>query len=332
MIEPNTNLKSNSDIVCPQFFNIDDVSFTFSVSEAGRCFALKALERFYGRGKVKINPVVEFRPIESDNNYKKLIHFYERRRLCHLGNGAHAKKQLRFMFCSNPICENGEKIRNPFRVQFNPNRLQRDGLIEMCKILNHIFGPHSHEIIPGSRVTRYDLCVDLNEEFNLNKFFIYIPWFENSSNQYVSSKKLFSGVTIGVNRRLCRMYDKELQRTGISSGTLGNRCWHRLEIQIRNSGCSLASLSADEALRVFDRIEFISQLFLDDPYFSDEFKRVVRREGINSALTKMRASGKKKELVRRRLRLYRVENPFKLEADVNLQVDGLAKFLGSLLL
>ncbi|MCP5274864.1 MAG: hypothetical protein H6936_08465 [Burkholderiales bacterium] len=186
-----------------------------------------------------------------------------------VGNGYFTAKILIY-----PVC----KAHNFFKLEFNPAKLGTVGGKKLRRILFKVLGINVvRKLYFEARLTRVDLTIDIRKRIDC---LVYMAGARCSSMVCSESGAIGSQI-VGGTRSAVRMtlYDKAVEQ-----GTDGD--WHRLEIVLRDLGCSMADLD-DNLLQHFNKLRFFSPNFFSDDYFDSNFLAVVCTDGLNAALSQL---------------------------------------------
>jgi hypothetical protein len=199
---------------------------------------------------------------------------------------------------------------NFLRVECNPARLNKEGRKNFRSFFKKLLGEEvGDKIFLESRVTRIDLTLDVYDmEPNI---FIHKNRVEHSEIIKIKEQDLIVNIEdqeliltqiIGSDRSSCRitMYNKNIEQ-----GIACDSNYQRIEIRLRNLGCSLADLS-DDLLEEFEKINFFKSDFLNDKRFSKRFCKQAYKKGLNAALSDL-ADDNQRRCYRRYLDRYRAE-------------------------
>jgi hypothetical protein len=174
---------------------------------------------------------------------------------------------------------------NFLRVEFNPDKLGRNGLIKARKLLVKLLGIDiTQTIYFKAAITRIDLTVNL---LGLQDEYIVFKTKTNVS----AMKRSLEGTQIdsqiaGSSRSNVRVtfYNKNQEQQHKGKGVANPRGnYHRLEIRLRDLRFTMSQLDSS-ILQVFNSVSFYHADFLTDDWFSPDFLEHVQRKGLNSAL------------------------------------------------
>ncbi len=199
---------------------------------------------------------------------------------------------------------------NFLRLEYNPNKLGIKGCVKLRKFLISLLGiDRVKEIYFKASVTRLDLTLDIH---NLKPYYyIHKPKVVQSSI-YRDDNHIISQI-LGSNRSSTRvtLYDKNAEQATKGRGNAlvvnnGSSTPHqRLEIRLRELNCSMAGLNGD-LLQELEKINFFHKSFMRDDRFSDKFKNLVYRQGLNAVFKKVnKTNPNKAKCYRRYLEDYR---------------------------
>lgn len=207
---------------------------------------------------------------------------------------------------------------NYMRVEFNPNRARKSGLIAIQKLIRFICGKKAvTSIYSQCRITRADVCID--SFTNMQSLYPYYPGIRVSKiYRNVHGKLETHRIGKGGSKKLFSCYDKiaELLKSGKTINLEGP--FYRLELKITKQGYSMSRLNPYAFYEAMSNLDFFSENLLLDKYFDKKFLARVWKAGVNKAL----ATQSKNKRIRylRRLRTYHmIECPFPL--DEILEVD-----------
>jgi hypothetical protein len=177
---------------------------------------------------------------------------------------------------------------NFIRVELNPDKLDKVGMIKARKLLVKLLGLDVTETIcVEASLTRLDLSVNLT---GLTKqYFIYKTKTNYSSIQRSLDSEIESQIA-GSNESRVRVtfYNKNLEQLDKGEEVSNSpRNYHRLEIRLRDLQLTMARLDSG-ILDVFNTVNFYSDDFLTDDWFSTDFREDVEENGLNSALHSVR--------------------------------------------
>jgi hypothetical protein len=195
------------------------------------------------------------------------------------------------------------KNHNFLRVEYNPTKLGKEGRVKLREFLIKLLGLEVVKTIYFKTViTRVDLTLDVFDmEPNL---YLYKRRIKESEIFFDGNGDNISSQILGSNTSNCRvtMYNKNLEQ---GKKTEVNN-YQRIEVRLRNLKTSIAGMKecGDVLLRHIKELEFFHADFLTDSYFSEDFKRKVRKEGVNSGINSL--SDNQKRCCRRHLEEYRV--------------------------
>lgn len=169
---------------------------------------------------------------------------------------------------------------NFFRIEYNPNKLGREGRILLRKCLQNILGKQVvRKIYFHATVTRLDLTLDVRDM--VPDLYILIDRARNSEIYRDINGKILTQ-KLGSDRSDCRitMYDKNAELNNADTNN-----YQRIEIRLRNLQCTMHELNAD-LLRHFNKIQFYNAGFLADDRFDKQFVVDANLNGLNFALSK----------------------------------------------
>lgn len=192
------------------------------------------------------------------------------------------------------------KQHNFLRLEFNPDKLGKEGGIELRRFLIKLLGlKEVKRIYFHARVTRLDLTLDiLNMEPNL---YLHIDKVRQSSIKRNKDQVITSQIVGSGNSDLrVTVYDKDIEQGNDRAG----RHKQRVELRFRKLDCTMDELNAD-LLSQFERLNFYSADFINSKRFSKRFKSTAFNEGLNTALTQ--SDDNRRRRYRRRLADFRVE-------------------------
>lgn len=198
---------------------------------------------------------------------------------------------------------------NFLRIEFNPNHAAAIGSRKIRKLLLYICGRETiANLYSKGKVTRADICVD--SPIDMGNTFPYVPGMALSVI-YRDSEGTIQTFTIGGWKiRFC-IYDniaEHMYRTGEEGSPNPS---FRLELQTRTRGVRLRELHPRKYLAALSKVEFYSDDFLDDEYFTDSFLWKAEEFGLNHALAGLDRSTRA-SFVRRLRRYHKEECPFDL--------------------
>jgi hypothetical protein len=192
---------------------------------------------------------------------------------------------------------------NFFRIEYNPNKLKKEGRIKLRKCLINLLGIDVvKRIYFEATITRLDLTLDV---FDMEPdLYIHVDRAKQSTIYPKSSGEPGSQI-IGSTRSDCRitMYDKNEERKTKGLKPIGGN-YQRIECCIRNLQCSMNELGSD-LLKHLNKIKFYRKDFFNDDRFSKKFLINAKLKGLNHALAEC---GRNKRLrYRRYLEDYRAK-------------------------
>lgn len=207
------------------------------------------------------------------------------------------------------ICPKRRRM-NFLRIEFNPNRAKKSGLRNIREFLVYFCGQEATaKLYSNCKVTRADTCID--GQIDMGNTFPYVPCMRRSQIFRDSDGVIETYIMKSTLRRFL-VYDNEAEykhRTG-EEGNFSKPSF-RLELQTRKLGNSLQELHPKTFFAAMTKVEFYSDDFLEDEYFSSSFLQRAEEFGLNSALFELDKSTRKS--YRRRLRSHHcVECPFDL--------------------
>jgi hypothetical protein len=189
---------------------------------------------------------------------------------------------------------------NFLRVEFNPDKLGKEGGIELRRFLIKLLGlKEVKRIYFHAQVTRLDLTLDiLNMEPNL---YLHMDKVRQSSIERNKAQVITSQVVGSGNSDLrVTLYDKDIEQGNDRAGLHKQR----VELRFRKLNCTMAELNAD-LLSQFERLNFYCPDFINSKRFSKRFKNTAYNDGLNTALTQ--SDDNRRRRYRRRLEDFRIE-------------------------
>lgn len=203
-----------------------------------------------------------------------------------------------------------KKSHNFLRLEYNPNNLKRQGRRELRLFLIKLLGIKIMKTIYFQAVlTRLDLTLDIyNMEPNL---YMHKNRAIQSSN-FPGHDGNPSSQIIGSDSSNCRitMYDKTFEQQAKGKGKVHNGAnYRRIEVRRRKLNCTMNELD-DRLLNDFDKLNFYNSKFFGDDKFSMRFLNNVKKDGLNTALSKL--DDNKRRRYKRYLEDYRA-HPFTLD-------------------
>jgi hypothetical protein len=208
------------------------------------------------------------------------------------------------------------------KVEVNPNP-DKKGVEKAVKKVIHILketvGEDVHQLIQASsRVTRLDLCIDVNEA--IPESYIYLS--------KARASKIILGKNEGADTQYAgspssdlqvKVYDKDEEQQ--SKGLPSDGPKTRLELTIRDIGVPLNQLD-DQVAKHFNKVTFYDSSLLADKELSKMFRKCCKKNGLNHAMAElMKNTGDRNKKRRYETILQRYEiDPFGIE-NVNLKVN-----------
>lgn len=185
-----------------------------------------------------------------------------------------------------------KKSNNFLRVEYNPAKLGKEGRKALREFLIKLLKVDVVKTIYfHAWVTRLDLTLDIYDmepDLYLHKNRVL----QSVIIRDEDSGKICSQI-LGSDESDCRIteYDKDLEQGYDNNGNN----YKRIEIRLRNLGCSMANLSND-LLSEFEKLNFFRADFLNDERFSKRFKQSAFNHGLNTALHELDDNNRRRYL------------------------------------
>jgi len=179
---------------------------------------------------------------------------------------------------------------NFLRIEYNPNKLGRNGRIKLRKFLIKLLGfDKVKEIYFEARITRLDLTLDV---YGLKSdYYIQKPKVQKSAI-YSNADGSISSQILGSDNSPCRitMYDKVVeQATKGKKAKSSSTNYQRVEVRLRDLDYTMAELGLNkDLLDKIKKVDFYHKLFLKDARFSKKFKAYAQEKGLNAVFKKLR--------------------------------------------
>ena len=185
---------------------------------------------------------------------------------------------------------------NFLRVEFNPDKLGRNGLIKARKLLVKLLGIDiTQTIYFKASITRIDLTVNLlglQDEYVVFKTKTNVSAIKRSPDDATQIDSQIAGSSRS-NVRVT-FYNKNQEQQDKGKGVANPRGnYHRLEIRLRHLRLTMSQLNSS-ILQVFNTVSLYHANFLADEWFSPKFLKHVQRKGLNSALSALGDSNERR--------------------------------------
>ncbi|MDX8126457.1 hypothetical protein QLH52_04135 [Methylomonas sp. OY6] len=176
------------------------------------------------------------------------------------------------------------KSDNFLRVEFNPAKLDKTAKENLRNYLKRVVGlKRLKSIYFECRVTRLDLTVDIDTEYS--EIYAYKPG-AKYSEIFRDEEEVMLSQVVGSEKSDYRatLYNKCEELGGDDLGDdLDDVFETRLELRLRNLGCSMAEIDEELMSKLYE-LEFYDSKLLGDRRFSSIFTQTVYGSGINLAL------------------------------------------------
>lgn len=195
------------------------------------------------------------------------------------------------------------KRHNFFRIEFNPDKLGKEGLIKLRRFLIKLLGKIVvRNIYYHASITRLDLTLDVDNL--LKQPYIYRPK-AIKSDIYRNDRGSVLSQVVGSERSACMitMYDKDIEQNikGYSSPLKNTK---RIEIRLRDLKSTMYSLN-DSLMKQLHNIYFFNSDFLYDKSFNEYFLSNIEACGVNHALNNLHNSKLRRQYLNK-LKAYRL--------------------------
>lgn len=173
---------------------------------------------------------------------------------------------------------------NFIRAEYNPTKLKVVGRKEMRRALIKMLNVGVvKKIFFHAPVTRLDLTVDV---FNMQPN-LFIHYNRATHSELHKVDNIIQSQVVGSDRSDCRitMYDKNAERRSQGKAEIGKN-YQRIEMRLRNLRTTMNQLgNSFELVDKLESINFFNGDFLLDRSFSQSFRRLASKHGLNMALS-----------------------------------------------